>query len=329
MFFYFKYFLITITAALIFTPIIRRVALRLHVLAQPNHRTMHDGMIPKLGGGAILLAFIVGIIAAEFLNPNLFVGFSSMLYSLLLGVVVLFVMGAFDDKVDLDCNLKIIVELVVATIAVMSGWRVDTLVISAMLEVNLGILAYPLSVLWIVGLINAINMIDGLDGLASGIALFVSVISLAVAALYGNTVMGFLSVLLIGAIAGFLRYNLNPASIFLGDSGSLALGFILACITMGASAIAPGKYVIIVPLLLMGIPITDTTLAIIRRIRRGIHPFHADREHIHHRLVRLGLSHSGAAMFMVGMSLILGILAYLVAHGVYTDVELLSTMTHM
>ena len=123
-----------------------------------------------------------------------------------------------------------------------------------------------------------------------------------------------------------LLQNLNPASIFMGDSGSLPLGFILACITINASAVSPGKIAVVVPLLLLGIPITDTFLAIIRRLRRGIHPFHADQEHIHHRLVNLGLSQTGAAMFIVGMTFILGTLAFLVAQGINTDVRLFGMM---
>jgi UDP-GlcNAc:undecaprenyl-phosphate GlcNAc-1-phosphate transferase len=318
------YFTITFFVALITTPIVRKLALRWHIFARPNHRTVHNGAIPKLGGGAIFLAFLLGVAAAYFFEMNLILEHSSQVLSLIVGTTILFIMGTFDDKMDLDCNLKLAFEMAVAALAAFSGWRVETLVLPAAQEIHLGFLSYPVTILWIVGIANAINMVDGLDGLASGIAIVISIVSLAIAGLFHNHLVILLSVLLAGAVAGFLRYNVNPASIFMGDSGSLSLGFILGCVTLSASTVATGKIAVLVPVLLLGIPITDTSLAIIRRVRRGIHPFHADREHIHHRLVRLGLSQSGAALFMVGMSLILGIMAFLFAQGTLTDARLFS-----
>ncbi len=318
------YCIFTFIVALIATPLVRSIALRFKIFARPNHRTVHSGAVPKLGGGAIFIAFLFGLGAAYLLDTQLILQNSSKALSLIVGTTILFVMGTFDDKMDLDCNLKLFIELLVAGLATLSGWRIETLVLPAAQEIHLGFLSYPITILWIVGVANAINMVDGLDGLASGIAIVVSIVSLAIAGLFQNQLVVLLSVLLAGAVAGFLRYNVNPASIFMGDSGSLSLGFVLGCMTLSAATIAPGKMALMVPLLLLGIPITDTSLAIIRRVRRGIHPFHADREHIHHRLVRLGLSQSGAAMFMVGMSLILGIMAFLLAQGIHTDVRLFS-----
>ncbi|NIA32018.1 MAG: hypothetical protein GWP06_19185 [Actinobacteria bacterium] len=320
------YFFVTFIAALVLTPIVRNIAAKWHILAYENHRTVHQGQIPKLGGASIFIALAIGVALVWTHGAYSFAGFGLQLAALMLGTFVLFIMGALDDKFDLNCNLKIIIELLAATAAVAAGWKIQVLVLPSAFEINLGVLAYPVSVLWIAGVANAINMIDGLDGLAGGVIIVISLISAAVAALLGNTQLVTLSILIAGAVAGFLRYNLNPASIFMGDSGSLPLGFILACITVNASAIAPGKIAVVVPLLLLGIPVTDTFLAIIRRLRRGIHPFHADQEHIHHRLVNLGLSQTGAAMFIVGMTFILGTLAFLVAQGINTDVRLFGMM---
>ncbi len=319
---YLGYLGFTFGIALLATPLVKKLAQKYKVYAMPNHRTMHQGKIPKLGGGSILIAFIIGVLGILFLQPALASAYRYQILSMALGAVVLFVLGAFDDKMDLDCTLKLSVEILVAFLAIRMGWRVETLLLPAGVEINLGVFSYPLSVLWIVGIINAFNMIDGLDGLAGGIAIVVALVSLAVAGLYSNSLVTLLAVLLLGATAGFLRYNINPATIFMGDSGSLSLGFIIACISLQAATLNTGRAVIFVPLLLLGLPITDTSLAIVRRVRKGIHPFHADREHIHHRLVNLGLTPAGAAMVMVGISLVFGIMAFLVAHGTWTDLRI-------
>ena len=311
------YFLITLIISLITVPVVRQFALRYHVVARQNHRTVHDGEIPKLGGGAIFFAFVSGMAALLYFDQQLVAQFHRELLSILIGTTILFMTGALDDKVDLNCSLKFGVELLVAALAVSMGWRVETLILPGAGELHLGLFSYPFSMLWMVGVANAFNMIDGLDGLAGGVAVAVLLVSLSIAALFGNQMAPVIAVLLMGAVIGFLRYNLNPASIFMGDSGSLSIGFLLACITLNSASLAPGKTAFIIPLLLLALPITDTMLAIFRRLRRGIHPFHADREHIHHRLVKLGLSHSRAALVMVGWCLILGLFAFLVAHDLY------------
>ena len=318
------YFSTTCLVSLLLTPYVRRVATRYHVFANPNHRTVHKGDVPKLGGISIILSIVAGLIVVGFMDKSLFLSHIPQLASLVFGSMIILLLGTLDDKVDLNCNLKLVTEFIVASVAVYYGWRIETLVLPMIVEINLGIFSYPVSVLWMVSVINAMNLIDGLDGLASGIALGIALVSIAIAILFGNAFIVVLSVLLAGAVIGFLRYNLHPASIFLGDSGSLSIGFVLSCIAMEASAVAPGKIAVIVPLLLLGVPITDTVLAVSRRLRRGIHPFHADQEHIHHRLVRLGLSQPGAALCMISMSLILGILAFLVAQGIHTDFTIYS-----
>ncbi len=320
------YFIIAFGASIALTPAVRWIARRYKIFAYPNHRTIHRGVVPKWGGASMFLSFALAGMIVYFQHPEVIAEHSGLLFSLLSGALVLFVMGAFDDKFELGCNLKLFVELAVATVVYYFGWRIQTVVLPGFIDISLGWFSYPITVLWIVGVTNAINMVDGLDGLAGGIAIVVALVCLGIAAIYHNQMVIVLSVILAGAVAGFLRYNLNPASIFMGDSGSLSLGFLIACITLNAASIAPGHVAVLVPALLLCLPLTDTTLAIIRRIRRGIHPFHADKEHIHHRLVRLGLSQPGAAMFMVGLSLIFGLLAYLLAQGMFTDFRFLGEL---
>jgi len=319
------YLLVSFVLALIITPSARWLALRFNVLAQTNHRTVHHGRIPKWGGLAIFLSFSVTVIVLLIKSSFIFSGQAQQIITLLGAGSLIFLLGTLDDKLDLDCNLKLTIELIAAYIAVAAGWRIDELVFSVNEKISLGYLSWPVSILWIVGVANAINLIDGLDGLASGVVIVAAFINFAVAALFHNYLVSVLSVILMGAVLGFLRYNIYPASIFMGDSGSLTLGFFLACLSINGATIAAGQVAIISPLMLLAIPITDTILAIIRRIRRGIHPFHADQEHIHHRLVRLGLSQSGAALFIVGLSFIFGVLAFLFAQGIHTNLNLFSS----
>jgi UDP-GlcNAc:undecaprenyl-phosphate GlcNAc-1-phosphate transferase len=318
------YFTIPLLTSLLATPLFRRFAISHHVVARQNHRTVHAGQIPKLGGGAIFIAFLAGVLLFVLTKPELALAHSKMVGSLVIGATILFFLGGLDDKADLNCNLKLVIEILVASLAAAAGWRIDTLLLPAGQELSLGVLSYPISILWIVGVANSFNMIDGLDGLAGGVATTVLFSIMAIAGLFGNALLPILSLILAGAVLGFLRYNINPASIFMGDSGSLSLGYTLACLTMNASAYDPGKAVFLIPLLLLGLPLTDTSLAILRRLRKGIHPFHADREHVHHRLVALGLSQSGAALALVGLTAILGVMAYLVAHGIQLDLKLLN-----
>ncbi|MBD3383431.1 undecaprenyl/decaprenyl-phosphate alpha-N-acetylglucosaminyl 1-phosphate transferase [candidate division KSB1 bacterium] len=320
------YFLIALGFSFSLTPLVRKFAQQHHMVATENHRTLHRGRVPKFGGAAIAIAFAAGIAAISFLQNDYFMQNIAAITSLLFCSLVIFTLGSFDDRFDLNCNLKLLVELLAAFVVVYFGWRMEALVLPNLIRIELGWLSYPVSIFWIVGLANAINLIDGLDGLAGGVVVMTAIINIAVALIFQNVLAITLAVILIGAVLGFLRYNLNPARIFMGDSGSLMLGFLTACISLNAASVTPGSVILAVPVLLLALPITDTVLAIIRRLRRGIHPFHADREHIHHRLVNLGLSQAGAAMCMVGLSCLLGILAFLVAKSVYTDIRLLSLL---
>ncbi|MBN2410432.1 undecaprenyl/decaprenyl-phosphate alpha-N-acetylglucosaminyl 1-phosphate transferase [candidate division KSB1 bacterium] len=322
-------FCITLFVSLALTPVVRRLSGKLNIYAKHSDRTMHVGQIPKLGGAAILVAFYLGIILFLIFDKTVFAGINRHLIFLTFGSFILFILGALDDKFDLNCNIKLFVEFVVAILAVIAGWRIEVLLLPGSVELELGLWTYPVSVLWIAGIINAINLIDGLDGLASGIIIVVLFLSASIAALFGNFFIAFLAVILAGAVFGFLRYNLNPASIFLGDAGSLSLGFLLGCLTMQASEVYSGKTAALIPLLLLWIPITDTILAIVRRVRRRVHPFHADQDHLHHRLVRLGLSQSGAAMVLIGLSLIFGIMALLFAQEIRTEQRLFTYLVSL
>jgi len=175
----------------------------------------------------------------------------------------------------------------------------------------LGWLSLPLTVFWLVGLSNAFNLIDGIDGLASGVAFFATSALLAVALFFGNILPSLFTAALAGATLGFLRYNFNPARIFMGDSGSLFLGFTIAAISIHGSAKAHAAVAILIPIVALGFPIMDTLLAIARRVYRGLPIPTADREHIHHKLIKYGFSHRRAALVLYGFCLVLSFLSVL------------------
>ncbi|MCR4438668.1 MAG: MraY family glycosyltransferase [bacterium] len=295
--------------ALSATPLCRRLAIRLGILARHNHRTIHSGRISKLGGAALFVAVVVPALVLA-LAPGLW---TRELTGVLLASTVLFLVGAVDDVRGLGCNLKLLLQSSGALLLVAFGFKIETLVLPGIGSLSLGWASLPFTLLWIVGITNAINLIDGLDGLAVGVALSAIALAGGLAFAHGEWTVVTVAALLIASLLGFLPYNLHPASIFMGDSGSLFLGLLVAWITAAGARIGPGKVMILLPLLSLALPVTDTLWAIIRRVRRGIHPFVADREHIHHRLLNAGLSHGTASLLLSAGSLALAVAALLLA----------------
>ncbi len=276
--------------ALLVTPVVREIAKLIGATAVKNHRTIHKGSIPKLGGIALFLGFICGLtllfafgtISLEQIRP---------LFGIILGASLMLVLGIADDVRELSCYEKFAIQIFGATLATFFGFQVHTIALPLLGTIDLGIASGPVTVLWIVGIVNAVNLIDGLDGLAVGIALLVSITTLVGGWYSQNLLVMQVVVVLIGALVGFLPHNHHRASIFLGDSGSLMLGFLLAYLSVQGAQQADGTFVIFVPILALALPIIDTLLAIIRRTRRHVHPFQADRAHIHHRLLNALLNH--------------------------------------
>ncbi len=295
--------------ALAVTPLCRRLALRHGVVARHNERTVHNGRIPKLGGAAIFVAVLVPLMALKAGGHS----WPSEVTGALLGGSILFFVGAADDVRGLGCNLKLALQSLGAIVLVLFGFRIESLLLPGLSTVALGWASIPFTLLWLVGITNAINLIDGLDGLAAGIAMSALALGAILALSHGQPVVALVAAAVFGALAGFLPHNFHPASIFMGDSGSLFLGFVLAWVAAAGARLEPGNVALLLPLLSLALPITDTCMAIVRRLRRGIHPFVADREHIHHRLLNAGLSHSVASLLMSGVSLALAVAALLVA----------------
>ena len=292
--------------ALIATPVVKSLAFKVGAVDVPkDNRRMHDHPIPRMGGLAIYLGFLLSVL--------LFLDLNAQMRGMLLGATIIVVLGIFDDIYALGAKLKFLIQIGAALVAVLSGNVIETLsnpnVFSSNLYWDLGWLSIPVTVLWIVAITNAVNLIDGLDGLACGVstisALTMLVISLAVADAPVAVVMAALA----GACIGFLPYNLNPAKIFMGDTGSTFLGFILAVMSIQGLF---KFYTIIsfaVPFLMLGLPIFDTCFAFIRRIAHGQSPMHPDRSHVHHRLIDMGFNQKQAVAVLYIISAILGLCA--------------------
>ncbi|MEM1024828.1 MAG: MraY family glycosyltransferase [Myxococcota bacterium] len=299
------------------TPVITALAHRQGWLDVPTEsRKVHRRPVPRLGGVAVVVAFMTPLLGLLLVGNHA----SQLLYQderltlgLLLGGIAIVALGVYDDLKGADARLKLGVQSSVAILVWALGFRIELLGNPLGDPFATGILSLPITWLWVVGVINAMNLIDGLDGLASGIALFASGVLFCVALTDNAIVLCLLTASLGGAILGFLFFNFNPARIFLGDSGSMFLGFLLASISIWAQRKGTTAAALLVPVLALGLPILDTSLSFIRRLARGTSPFKADRDHVHHRLMDLGLTHRGTVLTLYATSAVfsMGALALL------------------
>lgn len=301
------------------TPPVRRMALRVRAYVTPGGRHVHRAVTPRLGGLAVAAAFFAACGVAACVDTQGYAMFASAplrLVGLGSGSLIVVGLGLIDDIRGVSAMRKLAVQIIAAVVAYACGFRIDSLQLPGVGMVPLGLLSLPTTVLWIVGIINALNLIDGLDGLAAGIAFFVCLTNLVVAAIHGAPLVGLLSASLAGAILGFLVFNFNPASIFLGDTGSMFLGFSLATTSIfGASLKSSTTVAILVPIIALGVPIIDTIFTVFRRFMERRPLFSPDRGHIHHRLLALGITHRRAVLVLYAVSILMAISAMTAASG--------------
>ncbi|MFQ5650468.1 MAG: glycosyltransferase family 4 protein [bacterium] len=290
--------------SLVFTPLMRRLAIRFGVIAVSNHRTIHASTVPKLGGVAIALAFAAG---GLILHPT--ASETELGAGLLIGAGMVMLLGLFDDIYVLSCYTKLAVQTMAATLAVTHGFVIQTIDLPLAATLDLGVWAFPVSVFWIVSVTNALNLLDGLDGLAAGFSVLAGTLILIVAGMTGNAAVAAAAMVFVGATLGFLKYNLPPARIFMGDSGSLFLGFCLACLSMNVFTFGESGTHLGALLVPFGIPLIDTTLAVVRRISERHHPFWADKKHIHHRLLDLGFRQLSAILIIYAVTILLAVVS--------------------
>jgi UDP-GlcNAc:undecaprenyl-phosphate GlcNAc-1-phosphate transferase len=288
-----------IGVALLVTQLVIRSAHALRLYDRPGGvRHIHCRPVARLGGIAVFAATVIGVVAAETQNPSS-PAQQRFFLAILLGGGSVFLAGLLDDLKGLSAIPKLTVECGAALIVCLLGLEIDVIGLGPVGTLSTGELAVPLTVLWIVGVTNAFNLVDGLDGLATGIAIVALATVLATAVVIGNGTVAVCAVALLGALLGFGRYNLPPAKIFLGDSGSLFVGFFLAVLSVEASIKSTTIVLLVVPLCAVAIPLIDMSLAILRRWLRGSPIFRADARHMHHRLLALGLRPEQAALVLV------------------------------
>ncbi len=281
------------------TPGARWIALKFGIVDQPAARKVHTTPIPRFGGIAMYAAVVVALLVfRERFRVN-------QLVSILLGATWVSFLGVWDDRWGMRPILKFAGQIVAAVILIITGVQVQFL--------PSDFLNWVVTVVWVVGLTNSINFLDNMDGLSGGIAAIASAFFLLMAVQNGQYLVGGLSAAMLGASVGFLVYNFNPASIFMGDTGSLFLGFMLAA--LGIKLRFPGNSDAItwmVPVIVLGVPIFDTTLVVFSRIRRGVHPVTPGKDHTSHRLVRIGFTQREAVMVLYLVGGILGMTAVFV-----------------
>lgn len=291
------------------TPIVKAFAIRIGAMDVPkDDRRMHDHPIPRMGGLAIFIGFLLTVV--------LFADLTKQMQGVLLGAIIIAILGAIDDIVGLNAWVKFAGQILAAVVAVSNGIVIHLFmnpnIFSGTEYIVLESLSIPVTILWIVGVTNAVNLIDGLDGLACGVSAIASLTMFVVALLVSQSNVAVVLAALMGACLGFLPYNANPAKIFMGDTGALLLGFVLAT----TSAIGMFKFyavvTFLVPLMALALPLLDTIFAFCRRILRGQNPFAADRGHFHHRLVDMGLSQKQAVAVMYAITALLGLCAVVV-----------------
>lgn len=306
-------FIISLVLALVMTPLVKKFAFKVGAIDKPNHRKVHTRIMPRLGGLAIYIAFVGGFFLLSPLLPEGLLRPSDMklINALLVGGTIIIVLGALDDRFELSAKVKLIGQIAAACVVVFGfDVKIDLLNIpfGETMQPIAHWIAIPITILWIVGVTNAINLIDGLDGLAAGVSGIAIATIVVMASLMGFQPIILLSTLLLGGIVGFLVFNFHPAKIFMGDSGSLFLGFSLATLSMlGFKQVTIVSFV--TPLLIIGVPLSDTFFAIIRRWVNKRPVFAPDKGHLHHRLRDLGFSHRKTVLIIWGVAAIFGGLA--------------------
>ena len=310
-------FCLSLLLTLAFTPIVSRVALRLGIVDLPSARKVHKSQIPRAGGVAIFLGFLLPFGGAFFYYTDLLSQIleNESLIWLVGGATVIMILGLIDDIRSVRARVKLVVQILAALIACQGGVTISAITsVWGTQYIFFPWFSYVITVFWFLLLMNAVNLIDGLDGLAAGICFFASLVLLALSVIGDRyfVAMGFSA--LAGACLGFLRYNFNPATIFLGDSGSYFLGYMLAGLSILGSMKGQTAVAIIIPIVAFGIPIFDTIIAPMRRFILGKKIFDPDRGHIHHELLRMGLDHRHAVLLLYGFSIVLGAFALILVN---------------
>ncbi len=303
------------------TPAIIHVAHSNRWYDEQNHRKIHTEDVPRIGGVGIFVGFLAAAIVGGAVGTGSLPGIARIIDSQpgelalrflppLFGVALIHLLGLIDDFRNLRAVIKLFIQIAAATVIALGPLRIDQLTVPLLwYTVDLGAFAVPVTILWIVAVSNALNFIDGVDSLAGGNAGIATVFFAVIAIMAAEAATALLAIALLGSIVGFLVFNAPPARIFMGDSGSYVLGFVLSLFPLMLNEWTGSSLNLIPAITILGIPLLDVTTSVFRRLRRGQHPFSADREHLHHKLMDLGLETWSILGLTYGASAVLGIVA--------------------
>lgn len=315
-------------------PLTKFLAFRLGVLDKPEARKIHVAPIPRMGGLSIFLAFTIASLSYLHFNSD-WVGLTrTQLSNIVLCAGFAFLIGLIDDVLTVGSKVKLVCQIILALFAVRLGFKVNSLFFGPGVTLHTGFLSTAVTVFWIVGIMNAVNLIDGMDGLASGISAITFASIAGFSKFYGNDSLMVLSLIAMASCIGFLKFNFHPAKIFMGDGGSMFLGFLLATLSLSIDPSQTGAIPVYLPILILAFPIVDTTVSIIRRVMRTIHiegahqeskspklylsaikqVLIADGDHIHHRLLKRKLGQRKVAMILYFFSATCSSVSFLMLH---------------
>ena len=308
-------FLLAAVVVLWTTPDVKNIGIRSGRLDKPDERKVHQRPMVRLGGVSIFAGTIISLLMVWWLG-----GFGFLppdkewqIWGVTIGGLAFFLIGLADDLFNLSPLVRLTIQTFVAGCAWKAGVSIDFLSIPTGGLIHLGWLSLPITVIWLVGMVNAINWIDGLDGLAAGVSGIAAMVMLIVALFMQQPAAALIAAALAGATFGFLRYNFNPAQIFMGDGGSYFIGFTLASVGVIGLVKIPAVTAVLLPYVILAVPIVDMSTVILGRISQGKSPFLADKTHLHHRLLEAGLSHRLTVLFIYSLTLWVGSLALAIA----------------
>lgn len=314
-------FMLAMFVSYVLTPYIKKLAFKIGAVDRPDNRKVHKKIMPRLGGLAIYIAFMIGCVASMEITWDIF--------GILLGGTLIVALGVADDVYQLPAKVKLLGQIVAACVLVIFDIRIEWVNNPLGGYFYLDMLSIPFTIFWVISFTNVVNLIDGLDGLAAGVSAIASLTVILVSVQMGYFHVAILTAALAGAIIGFIRYNFNPATIFMGDTGSMFIGYMLAAISVYGAVKTAATIALIVPAIALGLPILDTAFAIMRRYVNGRPIFQPDKGHLHHRLLATGMSHKETVLFMYGITAVLCIGAVLWAEmdGFYAALIIAVIMT--
>ncbi len=303
-------FIISFILSVVFTYYNIKIAKKFKLYDIPNNRKIHKEPVPYLGGIAIYLSFIITFIFLLKVSPD--ININKSITGLIISGFMIFIFGVYDDLKGCHALLKFSGQTIVAVVFIKFGYIIDRIT-----NPFGGTIYFPewvsviLTIFWVIGIINAVNLLDGLDGLASGVIGIASLFVFIIAVIHHNVIVASISIILIGAIGGFLIFNFPPAKIFMGDAGSMFLGFMFSVLAIMGNRKSAVAINLLIPIVLLSIPIIDTLLAIIRRANKKKNIFQADKEHIHHRLLYLGIPYKKVIILIYFICFYLGVISLL------------------